>query len=609
MAEQNTDPGRASPDEELQAARDFVQALVRATRTFRLYPAGHKGRASAAGRVWDTFEQAARKVDGFILTAEPDCFRCKGQVIYRDAGGGGSPAANLYREGVRRLRVQSVAPKEEIIRLVSILATEIAPDSLEDDLVSLLWDADFSCITYELAEAGPTGGYESEATLSAEEEAAPEGSIASSVVGMWDEVDAVQEEAEGTAEERTAAAGIGTSVAAPPPPPPELRQDPRDIDPARIVEIKDGLLTALESAEAQAPPEATDWTSQLSMEEQLADLVREVLADGVDPESLVAAASHGIGLVFSWTREGELGAATDLLADLQQAGQGKSVEPGVKEAIAKEGARLGSPRYIQCLKELLTSGRDVHLPALRELVALLPDEGVAHLVPIAVELRPAYPFHDIFRAIAPSHLPVLYGALSSPDVAVLEFMLDVLEGMADAAVLDHLEPALRCESKKVRLQAVELLRTFAHDPRATELLVLLLDDRSAAIREMAVQDLAASRSPRALAGLWRCILDQEFLKRSRAEKSAVIFALTNNAGDKAVPILRDLLERRQLWGGKRHRDTQELAVQALDAIDSPRAEQALRDCGEKGPRWLRKLCSKMLDAKDAEDEGEESPDL
>jgi len=52
--------------------------------------------------------------------------------------------------------------KEEILQLTALLAREIPADNLEDDLITLLWEANFSSITYQLAAAPVAGQTSSE---------------------------------------------------------------------------------------------------------------------------------------------------------------------------------------------------------------------------------------------------------------------------------------------------------------------------------------------------------------------------------------------------------------------------------------------------------------
>ncbi|MBZ5588500.1 MAG: hypothetical protein LAO05_08050 [Acidobacteriia bacterium] len=129
------------------AAGEAVRALAHVARSFVLYDAANE-------RIRAFLEDARIKVEHFLSThgemqleVRPWDIVLGGEVVYTDKDRERSLSFRLYRDGVRRLTLHSDLEWPELVLLIGILSIRYkGVRTQEDDVVTLLWRADFKHI-------------------------------------------------------------------------------------------------------------------------------------------------------------------------------------------------------------------------------------------------------------------------------------------------------------------------------------------------------------------------------------------------------------------------------------------------------------------------------
>ena len=532
--------------------RDFFRDFGLAVRSCALYPAGHVAAATTLQQAYASFEQAVRNRHSIDFSVAADSFQVDRQVVYRTSGSLNCPVGKLYREGIRLVRIGASTSREDMTRFVAILSRDISPDSLTDDLVTMLWEAEFPTLSYDLA-AVPVRreGFE------------------------WN---APPEEDLDLPESQGGGGGFAW---------PDAQAAPA------VVAAEKERLVEMSGPTPNAPAPEILWESAQSPRDELSTILAHLLLHESDPDILSAAAGKSVDLVFSCTREGDAEGALRVFTRLRDA-RDREEDPRGQEALAAAFPRLASPEYVECLKAAATAKTPPVPAAVYDLLAALPEETLAALIPEAAALADRYPFGDIFRALAPSRLPILYGALDGAGPEQAAFLLELLAGHRDAGILAHLGSAVSSSSASVRRQALEIVGDYPLAPRAAELLDPLLHDPVAAIREGAVTILAGGRARRARAVGWGDLTGPDFALCAAPEQRHLLLALASHAQAEAVPVLQRILNQRSLLGRSRLIATQEAAMDALRQVRDPAAAGLLEQCARSGPRWMRNACRRAL---------------
>jgi hypothetical protein len=129
------------------STNDAIRALSRAARSFLLYePRNQAIREFLA----DYREAMNRALEGFgLMDLEMRPFEMvrEGEVVYLERDRERSLAFRLFRDGVRRLRIEPEVQWSELLRLLEILSIRYTGiRQQEDDIVTLLWKAGFKHI-------------------------------------------------------------------------------------------------------------------------------------------------------------------------------------------------------------------------------------------------------------------------------------------------------------------------------------------------------------------------------------------------------------------------------------------------------------------------------
>ncbi|MCC6442124.1 MAG: hypothetical protein IT210_01570 [Armatimonadetes bacterium] len=546
-------PDRLSP-QSLAAVREVFSALALSIRMRSLYPAEHSLCVSSSERFVAAFRRATEEAKEIDFSVESNGFRVGDDIVFPRSADPSCPVVALYREGVRRVRIFATATPEELLLFLSLLSKEIPPDSLEDDLVILLWEADFSSITYYLATDAASESQRDKPLADGQSEIGTEDGPAG-----------------------IAAADISWHSLS-----------PEEIE---TESFKSLLLDYFGKGMGGASGEVV-WESQLSPYEELERILRAAFVEIDDAETAGMAAGRGVDVIFSLTAEGQIEQAVRLLALLHEEFTRSDSLP-LREAIGREMGRLASTAYADCLYQSIRAV-PCEESSLEELLRLLPEGFLALFAPKAAALAARYSFVPIYRGLSVDHLPELYRLLQHSDSDVSAFLLTLLENTADAGILRYLGPALNADRVDVRLRALTFCRKFADTPGMEEMLFPLLSDEVFALRLQAVEQLASFRSARSMRALGEMLSGQSFEEAASDEKQSILNARAAKGQREAAPLLQGVLDQRRLFGRGRYRETQKAALMSLRNLETPLAADLLRHYADKGPRWMRAICREIL---------------
>jgi hypothetical protein len=149
-------------------ANAALRALAHTARSFILYDAANERIRGFLEDVRAKFEQFLATHGELHLDIRPWDIVLDGEVVYSDRDRERSLAFRLYRDGVRRLVVRPELEWSELIALIGILSVRYkGVRTQEDDLVTLLWRADFRHIEIAAVE-GLVAGEDDESDIQAQ---------------------------------------------------------------------------------------------------------------------------------------------------------------------------------------------------------------------------------------------------------------------------------------------------------------------------------------------------------------------------------------------------------------------------------------------------------
>jgi len=120
-----------------EATAEAVRTFLRAVRTLRTYPIANEMSLRALADLAPRLTQ----VLPLTLELESNRLHSEGTTLTDEKGLFPPLVADLYRDGVRRLRLERGLPEDELRRLLVALAQALDPSDLSEDYVTRLWEA------------------------------------------------------------------------------------------------------------------------------------------------------------------------------------------------------------------------------------------------------------------------------------------------------------------------------------------------------------------------------------------------------------------------------------------------------------------------------------
>ncbi len=133
-------------EEEVKSTKALIQTFLQTVKGYRLYEANHPLLSKFLDRLRNDFDHYFHEFDSFSLQVGEHQLFFRGKVVYESQDVKESLAFAFYKDGVREIRFFKGMEFKEIVDFLNIVRKSDSVNRLEDDLVTLLWEKDFSHI-------------------------------------------------------------------------------------------------------------------------------------------------------------------------------------------------------------------------------------------------------------------------------------------------------------------------------------------------------------------------------------------------------------------------------------------------------------------------------
>ena len=135
-------------EEKVKSTRALIQTFLQTLKAFRLYEASHPILSKFLERVRKDFDQYFDEFDSFSLQIGEHRLYYRGNVVYENQDIKESLAFVFYKDGIRELQFSKGLEFKEMMDFLNIVRKSDFLNRMEDDLVTLLWEKEFSHITF-----------------------------------------------------------------------------------------------------------------------------------------------------------------------------------------------------------------------------------------------------------------------------------------------------------------------------------------------------------------------------------------------------------------------------------------------------------------------------
>ncbi len=622
----------------IRAARHWVQQLARTIKTCRLYdslnsPAVQHVRAELANELRRTVETHGT----LVLRFTSDDILSEGASLYPARSREDNLALPFYRDGIRSITFTSGVEPAEIDRVIDAILSVTGQRQTDDDLVTLLWEAQFGHVQVEYVPgeteaggadaigqgfggsgsgsfgssgegsgsfgSGPAGsGTEGDGTHAAASTSVP-GNASRVAKGLpWPQGtepgegveggeggDAGAEPGDGAGEASAGEASEGEATASTPEQPVAGRSDDWRVDTETVAahsafeELDGGTGPGLEVFRARFEEELNAPTVAAALQ-----LGRIYLAASETDDDRGALTPFLSSVIVLAAMEGEWQQAGTALAQVDACRDGQW-------SVDSLGQELCSPRV---LTSIVTGFDDVEAGRIEEFIAFahrLGDWAIDLLGPVLITIEGSRHENRLIEAIAdecrdcPERLAPWLG---DPHVSVVRTTVKILGRIGGDSIAGLLRAVAEHENQAVRDEVFVALRGVSQR-LAVPILMGLMDRADTRTFCSIVQRMGQARDKDVAELMHGYVAHPEFGQQGADEQRAIYAALGSSGTDDVLPRLEALLHNQNWLGGGQDAHRQAVA-RCISQIGTPAARKVLERGAKSRREALRKACAETL---------------
>jgi len=530
--------------EKVKSTKALIQTFLQTLKAFRLYEADHPILSKFLERVRKDFDQYFDEFDSFSLQIGEHRLYYRGNVVYENEDVKESLAFVFFKDGIRELQFSRGLEFKEIMDFLHIVRKSDFLNRMEDDLVTLLWEKDFTHITFitvdEFLEGSGIYVPATEEDLIKRSEY--KGSQEEWLQGKVDE---------GQVENSHAPSAGGLEQAINPAPGQSL--------------VEACQLTADEK-------EAIDREAQQEQQPEyiyvlIDNLIEILLHLGEDMDAYENMISYFDRVIEYLLEQKEVGKTVELLKSLNDTMESMVLKDKQIFAIRRILEKSSTPHNIELLGKTMKGNGEVHSEAILQYFRFLNRQAIEPLCLLLGELESGKwrkTICDQMVELSREEIQPLSKFLSDRNPFMVSHILYILGKIGDPSAVKYLGDLVSHEDLKVREETLQVLNKFGD--KGKDLIQKFLRDSAPGMRAKAALFLARHGKVTAVKPLTEIILSEDFYKRDYEEKASFFRALGETGSKEVIPILKKIANKRRWFQKTKWNEMRQCATNTLKML-------------------------------------------
>jgi hypothetical protein len=510
-------------EEKVKSTKALVQTFLQTLKAFRLYEANHPILAKFLERLRKDFDQYFDEFDSFSLQIGEHRLFYRGNVVYENQDMKESLAFVFFKDGIRELQFSKGLEFKEMMDFLNIVRKSDFLNRMEDDLVTLFWEKDFSHITFITVDEFLEG---SGIYVPATEEDLIKRSEYKGSREEW-----LQEKVdEGQVENSHVPAAGGLEQAINPTPGQSLVE-------ACQLTFDERKVIDREAQQEQQP----EYIYVL-----IDNLIEILLHLGEDMDAYENMISYFDRVVEYLLEQKEVGKTVGLLKSLNDTMESMVLKDKQIFAIRRILEKSSNPHNIELLGKTMKGNGEVNSEAILQYFRFLNKQAIEPLCLLLGELESGKwrkAICDQMVELAREEIQPLSKFLLDRNPFLVSHILYILGRIGDPSAVKYLGNLVSHEDLKVREETLQVLNKFGD--KGKDLIQKFLRDSASGMRAKAALFLARHAKVAAVKPLTEIILSEDFYSRDYDEKASFFRALGETGSKEVIPILKKIANKRR----------------------------------------------------------------
>ena len=529
--------------DDIKAAREVVQALLKAKKTFRMYPETNPMYAKTIEDTHAKFRNFFDYRDELTFKIKQNELFCDSEQIYYNPEKEDNIALFFFKDALREITFKKGFSVKELEDFLKILTVDYDREVLDDDVVTLLWERDFQNVKYVVDEAFLTEDedYESEAVREVKDKASDGDELTKAYEDSFTE--------EGV----------------------------KDIS---IVPLTDKDLHAVVK---EIEKDAQDKTGKLVA------IIFEMLYQA-ENKSEYEDAAHFLNSIIEFSiRHGDLDTALKILRKAREVSGIPLIADEAKKSLNMVFSFLGYDAAIKLIGELLDSGVEINEKVWDEYVAFLDKNAIEPFITILGELKSIPARKNVINALISlgrKDIQALAKGLYDSRWYVVRNIIYILGKVGDKAAADYLLKTVNHSDIRVRKEGIKALGELGV-PGVFPALRECFNDPEVQIRTAAARALGNIRSTTAKSIILQRMTNAAFVKTEFSEKKEFYEVLSKWKDNDVVEFLMKTFRKKAFFKRAFNDENRACAAYCLGLMGNKDALPLLHKAKESKNKLLR----------------------
>ncbi len=531
---------------------------------------------AALTKLFDEIDEVAFKID-------TDSILYHGFEVYKAKGKAENFAHPFFRDGIVEFRFKSGLTIEELEEFVNITSRMMRSVLVDDDLATLLWEAGFEHISYELMDDFldlETFEYGTENLKTGKSPSRDDiGKLYEDEIDIsfTDEDFDLDSETNKSKERPGGYGNVENQVA-------EFIK--------RIAEYDESDKAAI--AEILSAETSFDFIKYA------VDISFEILGFETDNagynESLDLIAKVGGDFI----RAGDFKSAITVMERTRELEQVlKNIGDPKQEKIREFIERFATSERIRDVVEIMNKSNDIVYSEVIEYLNLLSWQAVDSLVWALGELH-HFPARravcQVLEILAVDHIEFLGKGTESPRWYVVRNIVSILGKIGGPEALNHFKRTIKHADPRVRKETIISVARI-NTREAADFLTAALDDDNEKLQTLALKELVSKRIEKAFDTIRKIVVHKHFKNRSAEQIKEFLEGFAVLGGMYAFERLKKIIKRKPFLPSEKDKRVKTYAVRALGFIDSVEAKRLLDKISRSRNRPLADMARRTISRK------------
>ncbi|MBI3399624.1 MAG: HEAT repeat domain-containing protein [Deltaproteobacteria bacterium] len=259
--------------------------------------------------------------------------------------------------------------------------------------------------------------------------------------------------------------------------------------------------------------------------------------------------------------------------------------------------KLLTPEITDYLVARLCNRKEDRRDELQQMLKLLGEEAMKHLLNALIDTEDAYARRQIFNALTLFGEAVRLEAencLNDERWFVVRQMVSLLGEIGGLKSLNAIKTVYNYKDVRVKKEVLKTLGRIPSNESSTFLLERL-NDNNPSLKLQAIISLGVLKEQTAIEPLGRLALKRDLFNENIEIRKEAIRSLGMIGGDKAITVLKNLLKKRVFWGKKQNDEIRSLAAISLGRIGGRDVRDILEAVSNASRGLVRLACKKAME--------------